>query len=681
MARPRRSKVGRDTHLPLGNPRRFGLWSRPMRRILILLPLLLPLPAAAQPWASEGARVAGRQALAAAQQNRFLEAESVALAADPLARKLVAWWRIQARGSGASAREILAWLEENPAWPFPETIARRAEELLVAEADDALVLRHFTRNPPRTLDGAQRFANALSNSGQAAQAVPMLRAAWRDGPADAATEATFLDRNAAILTADDHWRRVDRLIWENQATPAGRTMPRLDPARRAIAEARLAFRADREGDARARDIGVAHDRARMLRRKDRDAEAAAVWIAAEPLQRDLAPEAARWIWQERQILARKLLRLGDATNAYRVAAGHGQAEPGEARQEGEFLAGFIALRRLGDAASAQRHFARVAEGSVSVITRARSAYWQGLALAAQNRMAEARAQWAEAASLPTAYYGQLASLALGEAPAAMSARITGHPSPAPSTQVATDFIGREMARAVITLADLGQSDRARVFLLRMEDLAPDAADRWLIARLAVAIRRPDHAVWVARRAGADGVILLEDGWPAPYPAPPNGAEAALVNAITRQESNFDLSAVSSANARGLMQLLPSTAAQVARRLGIPHQLGMLTTDAGHNMRLGSAYINDMLARYGGAMPLAAGAYNAGPGRVDDWLGTYGDPRVASGPDIRDWIEQIPFSETRNYVQRVIENVVVYRAKNQDTAGLPHPLAALLEGRP
>jgi soluble lytic murein transglycosylase len=174
------------------------------------------------------------------------------------------------------------------------------------------------------------------------------------------------------------------------------------------------------------------------------------------------------------------------------------------------------------------------------------------------------------------------------------------------------------------------------------------------------------------------VILLEDGWPTPYPTPSDLAEPALVNAITRQESNFELGAVSSANARGPMQLLPSTAQNVARRLGNPHQTAMLTTDAGHNMRLGAAYINDMLGRYAGAMPLAAAAYNAGPGRVDEWLGTYGDPR--GGVDVRDWIEQIPFTETRNYVQRVIENVVVYRARNPATADLPHPLSQFMAGR-
>ena len=275
-----------------------------------------------------------------------------------------------------------------------------------------------------------------------------------------------------------------------------------------------------------------------------------------------------------------------------------------------------------------------------------------------------------------AFYGQLASFALGETPAQLSARINAAVLPEPPADAARLFGARELSRAVVTLADLGQSDRARLFLLRMEDVSPDATDRWLIARLAVFIGRPDHAVWVARRAGADGVILLEDGWPTPYTVPSDLAEPALVNAITRQESNFELGAVSSANARGPMQLLPSTAQNVARRLGIPHQTAMLTTDAAHNMRLGAAYINDMLARYGGAMPLAAAAYNAGPGRVDEWLGTYGDPR-ANGVDVRDWIEQIPFTETRNYVQRVIENVVVYRARNPTTADLPHPLSQLL----
>lgn len=661
----------------------------PMRRalpILLAIFLALPLsslPARAQPWASEAQRAAGRQALAAAQANRFADAEALAASANPVARKLVTWMKVQSRTSGATGAEIAAWLAANPDWPLPETISRRAEEVLATDPDDAVVLRHFTRSAPRTIQGAQRFAEALSRNGQGPQATPMLREAWRSAPpADAPAETAFLERHAQILTADDHWRRFDRLVWDNQAGAASRLLPRLDPARRAAAEARLALRGDREPDgaSRIRDLGVFYERARLLRRRDRDTEAAAIWASAEPLQAGISAEAARAIWAERQILARKLLRLGDPQAAYRVAANHAQAQPGEPRQEAEFLAGFIALRRLDDPARAQRHFARLAEGSASVITRARSAYWEGLALAAMGREAEARARFQAAAEFPVAFYGQLASLALGETPRQLAARINATALPQPAPDVAQLFGARELARAAVTLADLGQSDRARLFLLRLEDLSPDAMDRWLIARLATVIGRPDHAVWVARRAGADGVVLLEDGWPTPFPIPRDGAEAALVNAITRQESNFELSAVSSANARGPMQLLPATAQSVARRLGIPHNTAMLTTDAAHNMRLGSAYIADRISRYAGALPLAAAAYNAGAARVDEWLVTYGDPRLPSGPDAREWIELIPFAETRNYVQRVIESTVVYRARDPAALDLPHPLAALLDGR-
>ena len=375
-----------------------------------------------------------------------------------------------------------------------------------------------------------------------------------------------------------------------------------------------------------------------------------------------------------------MLRLGQEREAYRTAAAHGQAEPGEPRGEAEFLAGFIALRRLNDPAAAQRHFAAVGQDSRSVITRARSAYWEGRALAARGDTAAARTRFAAGAELPVAFYGQLAALALGEDAGRLSARITRAPAPAVTPPRAVDFSGRELARAVLTLADLGDTRRARIFLLRIEELAADGTDRMLAARLANHIGRPDHAVWVARRAGADGDMILPEGWPSPYRPPVQSPEPAFINAITRQESNFDTEAVSGANARGLMQLLPSTAAQVARQLGVPYQVSQLTGDPQANMRLGAGYLDQMLNRFGGALPLAAAAYNAGPGRVDQWLGTYGDPR-GGDVDMLDWIEQIPFSETRNYVQRVVENVVVYRAADPSAATRDHPLAPWLRQTP
>lgn len=650
-----------------------------MRRLLLLAILALPpLPAAAQPWAPDATRSAGRQALAAAASGRWAEAETYAAVADPLAAKLALWIRLSNRAAPASANELVAFIADNPDWPLPDALGRRAEVALAIESDDALALRHFARNPARTLQGALRHADALDRAGNATEATAVIRRGWAGAPGDTLTEDAITQRFAARLTQDDHWRRFDRLAFIRDQAGASRAAARLTDNRAGAAATRLALMRDDDtvAGARATDIGWAHEQARLLRRRDRDAEAVAAWIAAEPLQAGLEGDGARAVWIERQVLARKLMRLGQDREAYRIAAAHGQATPGEARQDAEFLAGFIALRKLNDATAAQRHFTAVGDGSRSVITRARAAYWQGRAAAARGDAAGARAAYAAAAELPVAYYGQMGALALGETPAALSARVARAATPPVTTARASDFAGRELARAVLTLADLGDTRRARVFLLRIENLAADGTDRMLAARLATHIGRQDHAVWVARRAGADGDILLPDGWPRPYQPPVTSPEPSLIFAITRQESNFDTEAVSGANARGLMQLLPSTAALVARRIGVPYQVGQLTGDPQANMRLGAGYLDQMLERFGGAMPLAAAAYNAGPGRVDQWLGTYGDPR-GGDVDMIDWIEQIPFTETRNYVQRVVENVVVYRASDASAAGRDHPVTPWL----
>jgi soluble lytic murein transglycosylase len=649
-------------------------------RALLLAPLLfgMALPAAAQPWASESARAAGRAAMAAANAGRWPDVQALAVTADPLAAKLVQWMRMQVRGM-SSAAEIAAFLAANPDWPARATLMARAEELLPLLPDDALVLQLYAHEAPRSLGAAQALADARQRQG--ADFLPVLRQAWREAPADAPDEAVFLSRNAAILGADDHRARFERLAWTRQLVAAARLLPMLPPDAQAAANQRLLLASEQPGveaglPARPTDLGLAAEWARFLRRKDRDAEAAAVWQAAEPLQRDLTPEAAGAIWTERQLLSRKLLRLGDARAAWRVSARHGQAADTAGLHDAEFLAGFIALRRLDDPALAARHFAALGQDSSSIITRSRAHYWRGRAAAALGHASEARDHFAEAAALPTGFYGQMAALALGEASPQLSARITAVVPAIPSTAAASAFLDKELSRAVVTLADLGDTVRARTFLLRIEELAPDPSTQVLAARLANSIGRPDHAVWIARRAGIDGVMLLPEGFPIPYPATATGAaEPAFIYAISRQESNFDPSAVSPANARGLMQLLPGTAAQVARQIGIATQLGWLTTQPQHNMQLGAQYLADQIARFGN-LALAAAAYNAGPRRVEEWLSTYGDPRVptmAGGMDMIDWIEQIPFTETRNYVQRVVENAVIYRALDPSTAALDHPL--------
>ncbi|WP_207540319.1 lytic transglycosylase domain-containing protein [Sabulicella rubraurantiaca] len=636
-----------------------------LRRSLLLSSLALPA------FAQTG-REAGRAALLAAQSGRWTEAAALAESADPLLAKLVAWMRLTQRGGASSAAEIVGFIESAPDWPQQNALQTRAEEMLALDADDSLVLRFHAPRPARTLDGAARHAGALINAGRLDAAREAARRAWGDDTgSDALAEPNFLARVGNLLDADAHWRRFNRLFFARDLGGAQRVAPLLDPVRARLAELRLATGTDTsEAPASARDAGATLTLAQSLRRADRDAEAAALWAAAMPAQRDLPPIAQRAIWTERQVLARKLLRLGDPRTAYQVASQHGQTIPGEARQEAEFLAGFIALRFLEDPARAMPHFRMVGEGSRSAITQARSLYWQGRA---ERNASRARAHWQQAAGFPVTFYGQMAALALGEDPATLSRRITGLAIPRPAEPEARAFLQRELVRLVLLMADLGEGRRARPFLLRLEELSADNADRLLVARLATGIGRPDHAVWVARRGGAQGAMLVEDGWPSPYPAPGGGAEPAVVFAISRQESNFEIDVVSSANARGVMQLLPATAASVARRIGVPHNPTMLN-DPSHNMRLGSAYIADRLERYGGAMPLAFAAYNAGAARVDEWLGTYGDPRSGFRPML-DWMELIPFSETRNYVQRVIENVAIYRAKDPATQSQPHPMAA------
>ncbi len=653
------------------------------RRTVLALPLALslPIPALAQPappGGPEAVRSAGRQAVAFANSQRWAEADAAAQAADPLIRKLVAWMRLQSRGSGATAPEIVAFALANPGWPAQEALARRAEEALAADPNDTLAADYFAARAPRTLDGYQRLADALARAGRGEEAAKIIRIGWQEAPADALAEPTYLDRNAASLTPEHHWRRFDRLALAREAA-AGRTLAYLDPARQGIAAARLAYAADQAdadlpalATAAASDAALAFERARWLRRRDRDAEAAACW-ATSPAP---SPEVARAAWPERQLLARKLIRLGDARAGYAVASRHGLEVPGEPRQEAEFLAGFIALRRLEDAASAERHFTLLAEGSRSAITRARALYWQGRALAARGDAAAACQRYAAAAEYPVTFYGQLGALAIGEDGAALSARIARTPVPAASPGLASAFAGKELARLVLALADIGETRRARTFLLRLEETAAEPAEQVLAAQLATRIGRPDHAVWIARRAGASGLMLLADGWPTPYPAPADGPEPALTFAITRQESNFDPEAVSSANARGLMQLLPSTAQLVARRLSVPYAVGMLTANPVLNMRLGAGYLSQLLDRFAGTLPFAIAGYNAGPGRVDEWVGTFGDPRSGS-ISMLDWMELIPFGETRNYVQRVIENMAVYRTRDPAASDLPHPMTRWL----
>ena len=620
----------------------------PIRFLLAGLTLLLAQRAHAQ----------GPNPIAAVRASRWTEAQAIVSGiADPVAQKLVLYMRLRAPGA-ATAREIADFMQRNPDWPAQTMLERRRQEAIAADPDDASVLAQCD-SAVSLAHAMLRCAEATANAGRTADASLLARKAWVEAIDTASDEAAFPRRWDGIATEDDQWARFQRLAWQSDPSAAARQSLRLTGENRAAAEARLAaMRDDPRTEALAaalppalrNDPGLVLDRARALRHSGRTADAAAL-LAHVP---DAGNPPA--FWAERNLLARTLLRDGDAATAYDVVTAPTETS-GEQRLDAEFLAGFIALRMLHDPVRAASHFHTLTD-SHAAITLARAHYWLARTAAAAGR--DPRPEYEQAAAWPTAFYGQLAILALGESPAA---RIGKLHDPVWTPGAALAFTQHEVLRAAAWLIAWGDPQHARGFLVRMDELAPIAAERALIAAFAIDAGMPDGAVFVARRMGRDGIALPHLGWPAPY-SPGIPPDPAFSLGIMRQESSFDIAAVSPSGARGLMQLMPPTATAVAKELGIPAAVPRLTVNASYNMQLGTAYLHDMLTRFDSCMPLAAAAYNAGPHRVAQWLEQNGDPRT--GPiDMVDWIELIPAAETRNYVQRVSENVAMYRTQRND----------------
>jgi soluble lytic murein transglycosylase len=579
---------------------------------------------------------------------------------DPIATKLITYYRMLAPNT-ASATEIAAFMRQNPDWPAPALLERRRQETIAAERDNNVVAALCTEKKPTPTaawgEALFRCADALATIGRGKEAAVLARDAWVLAISDPATEAAFARRFPGLISASDQWARFQRLAW-NDAAAAQRQIAWLDPAHAAQAAARLALKADIFGYTvpAQNDPGGMLDLARAYRRLQQDQAAVALWLSSGAAAQQVAPEHMDQFWVERQLLTRQLLHDGDPRDAYDVIAAHGQTEPGIV-VEAEFLAGFVALRRLNDPGNARRHFTALAAASPAVLTQSRAYYWLGRADAVSG--GNAKADYTRAAAWPMTWYGQLAARAAGEPDGDMVKSLRASDTPA-TALLATPIVS-EFAHAARQLVLWSDPRRARPFLLRMDELAHTTGEKIAVGDYAAAMGMPDIMVIVTRRLGRDGVMPPMQGWPVPVEPPAVVIDPAFALGITRQESNFDTGIVSSSGARGLMQLMPATARLVAKRLGEPTSELLLTTDPGHNMRMGTAYLSEVLDKFDGSVPLAAAAYNAGPHRVTQWLIDNGDPREA-GQSMIDWIEMIPFNETRNYVQRVLENVVVYQAR-------------------
>ena len=614
---------------------------------------------------ASGEDPSSRQVFQALRKDHFEDAARLAARAkSALLGKLVRWSDYTSSHPSGDFAQITAFIEANPDWPQLALMQRRAEEAITAATPAADVLAWFARHEPVTVDGSMAFAKALAASGQNDRAVELARRSWVDGGFGILQERQFLAAFGDDIRPEDNWRRLDRLLWDKQDGPSQRMLLRVDAGHRQLAQVRLALQDGRSNvesmiaalpPALRDDPGLIYDRVRWRRMKDMDEEA--IDLLAHPARNQVRPDL--W-WQERSILARRALQKGMVSRAYQVAADSGLERGSSQFADSQFLAGWIALRYLDDKETAAGHFQQLWDSVTSTMSKARGAYWAGRTAEAAGDAEGARMWFTRGAQLVTAYYGQLAA-----------ARLDDHhwplpPDPKPTADDIKRFEGREVTRVLRMMLAAGETDAPRAFFIRLNDLAQSPGERVLIGKLAEEGGRKDLAVVVARRADRDGVTLVEAGWPTLPITVENESEKALVLALIRQESGFHKAAVSSAGARGLMQLLPTTAAKVAKAIRLAFSPKKLD-DPGFNVRVGSAYLGGLVSDFEGSYILALAAYNAGPSRARHWIKEYGDPRDPQ-VDVVDWIEMIPFNETRNYVQRVMESVEIYRRRLGLAAG-------------
>jgi soluble lytic murein transglycosylase len=610
-----------------------------------------------------------REAVAAARRGKTTQAADLQRTiGDPVARKLVEWTILRSdETQSIDVSRYMAFITDNPSWPSIALLRRRAEATLWADRlDPAFVRAFFGKEPPTTTKGKFALARALLLQGDRAGAQSLLREAWRHDSFSSDLENPALDVFKDLITPADHKARMDMRLYAEDIEGALRSADRAGGNAPVIAKARIAVIGKAE-NAKAlldavppeahRDAGYVFSRVQFLRRTN-EASEAADWTLSLPAEHGQTIDTDQW-WIERRLVARKLLDIGDAKTAYRVARDAAIPSKDNYRAEHQFTAGWIALRFLNDPATALAHFAKVAQGNSNPIALARSGYWQGRAAEALGRREEARAHYEAAARYSTAYYGQLARARLGHKD------IVLRPAPEPPPDRREVVARLEIVRAIELLYAIDERD---LLAGALADLGERALDTVALAALGdVAARHKDaRAMLLLGKAALGRGLPLEHyafptmGIPDYHPIGPP-IELAVVYAIARQESTFNAKTVSSARAMGLMQVTPDAGRYVAKKFGATYDEKRLLSDQSYNVQLGAAELGDLYADYRGSHILTFAGYNAGKGRVKEWIAKYGDPRDPKVDPI-DWVERIPFSETRNYVQRVLENLQVYRVR-------------------
>ena len=595
---------------------------------------------------------------------------------DPAAAKFVLWYKLVTKDSGATLAEIVQFREQNPDWPRMGLLKQRAEEAVLAyPMSQQDLITWFTANPPMTGEGKLRFGKTLIAAGQAKEGKALIQQAWAEDDFSTGRQREIISAYGSYLTPAVHKARLDRLLWDRSTADARYTAGLIGSNAKALAEARIRLMTRSSAapaavasvpSALKNDAGLLFDRIRYERKTGNDNATVPLILTAPGLPHQMVDPDAWWL--ERKIAARVAMNNGQYADAYSIVTQHGLKD-GSDFAEAEFMSGWIALQYLNKPKEALAHFLKLKNAVSTPISTARADYWAGRAASASGDKLNAEVYYRFASNNPTTFYGQLGSAALSRMKG-KEAQLTLPREPKPNAEQKTSFKRQELIRVAHILHDFHREVQTWSFMLHLADTLATPQELVQLSDLALSFNDPKLSLRIAKTASQRNIILPERAYPVAYmPAytakgPP--VEKALVFGLSRQESEFDPQAQSPVGARGLMQLMPNTARIVARQIDVPYSKSRLTSDPAYNAMLGSAHLGDLIQGYSGSYIMSVAAYNAGSSRVSQWQDQFGDPR-STAVDPIDWIENIPFSETRNYVQRVMENMEVYRTRLSGSA--------------
>ena len=597
---------------------------------------------------------------------------------DPAAQKLAEWFILRHPDSQAPFSRYASFVADNPDWPGVSLMRRRAEARLWQEKIDAATVHSFTGDNPSTAKGKFALARVLLNEGDRDGAQSVVREAWRSEELTERSESDVLDAFHDLLTREDFQARMDKRIGAKDLGAAMRAARHIDDDAVAIVKACSAVKGndDKAGDrlddvaAAARDdLGYELCRVQWLMHKDKIAEASQLVLTAQ--QATMSQQDTDEWWRVRRVLARKLLDQGDVQGAYQVARSAATPASENYRADQHFMSGWIALRYLNDPRTAMTHFVHIDEGCANPITLARANYWRGRAAEALGNFTAMQFNYEAAARQSTAYYGQLARARLG------MKRTDPRPPRVDAAQRAKP--SDEIVRAADMLYTLGERETVVSYVV---DLAEDSNNVATLSAVADVTGRHNDAramlelgkTALGRGLPVEAYAFPTIGIPQHTPVGP-AIDRSIIYSVARTESAFNQKEKSSANAVGLMQVTPEAGRDTAKRFGVEYDWDRLVSDPVYNTQMGAAELSALLSEYKGSHIMTFAGYNAGRGRVRDWIKAYGDPRDPNVDPV-DWVERIPFSETRNYVQRVMENLAVYRAR----FGNSEPLVATTDQR-